>query len=311
MSFAWPASAPQRCTLTIGVFDGVHIGHARIIDECVALARESACPAVGVTFDRAPEHVVAPDHAMPQLCSLGRREELLSAEGLDEVVVLGFDRELAALSAGEFAELLFSATSVVAVVVGENFRFGKGGAGDADTLAEVAMRHQATVVEEPLLMLDGAAVSSTRIREALLAGDVESATRWLGRPPEVEGVVVAGTGRGREQLGYPTANLAVAPTLLIPEDGVYAGRALWEGRSAPGAISIGANPTFPGAKRHVEVHLLDTSEELLGQDMRLQLFARLRDQERFRGPDELAAAIAEDVARTRVLVQAISRPARA
>lgn len=310
MSFEWPESAPKRCAVTIGVFDGVHIGHARIIDECVALARESGCPAVGVTFDRVPEYVVAPDRAMPQLCSLGRREELLLAEGLDEVVVLAFDQELAALSADEFAELLFSATEVVSVVVGENFRFGRGGAGDADTLAEAAMRHGATVVEEPLLVLEGAPVSSTRIRETLLEGDIESAVRWLGRLPEVEGVVVTGTGRGRD-LGYPTANLAVDPTLLIPADGVYAGRAFWEGRSAPGAVSIGANPTFPGGKRHVEVHLLDTSEELLGQEIRIQLLARLRDQTRFRAPDELAAAIGDDVTRTRALVQAVSRSSRA
>jgi riboflavin kinase/FMN adenylyltransferase len=309
MSFEWPEGAPERCTLTIGVFDGVHIGHARIIDECVALARESECPAVGVTFDRAPEYVVAPERAMPQLCSLGRREELLRGEGLDEVVVLAFDPDLAALSADEFAEQLFSATEVVSVVVGENFRFGKGGAGDADTLAEAGGRHGATVVEEPLLMLEGAAVSSTRIREALLAGDVESAARWLGRAPEVEGVVVAGTGRGRE-LGYPTANLAVDPTLIIPEDGVYAGRAFWEGRSAPGAVSIGANPTFAGTKRHVEVHLLDTSEELLGQEIRVQLFARLREQKTFKGTDELAAAIGDDVTRTRTLVRAVSRSSR-
>lgn len=292
----------MRCALTIGVFDGVHLGHAAIVRRCASLARDAGVAAVALTFDRQPEAVVAPVAGLKQLVSLERREELLAEAGADEVVVLEFDRRLAATAAEVFARELLASPAFVGVVVGENFRFGAKGAGNADLLAQIGAREKVPVIKEPLLFMDGRPVSSTRVREALFEGDVAEAARLLGRPAELEGIVVSGRGRGRE-LGYPTANLSVAHELLVPADGVYAARAFWEGRAAAAAVSIGDIPTFGGTARAVEAHLLDVSEELLGQQLRLEFVARLRDQERFDGPDALVAAIGRDVAATRRLVE--------
>lgn len=309
MTLRWPPGAPQRCALTIGVFDGVHRGHAAIVARCRGLARDDAVAAVAVTFDRPPEAVVDPSVAHPQLLTVARRVELLLQAGADDVVVLEFDQELAATEASAFAEQLFEAVGVAAVVVGENFRFGRGGAGDADLLGHVGADRSVAVIEEPLLVLDGVAVSSTRIRRALSEGDIPSAARWLGRPPETEGIVVPGRGHGRE-LGYPTINLAVDDALIIPVDGVYAGWAAWEARRAPAAISIGENPTFPGRRRSVEAHLIDVNEELLGRQVRLEFVERFRGQRRYPDPSTLAAAIAEDVAQARRLLRLVGRAAR-
>lgn len=309
MSLAWPPDAPKRCALTLGVFDGVHRGHAAIIARLKVIASEGGVAAVAVTFDRPPEVVLEPDRVHLQLVPVHRRVELLMAAGAVDVVVLAFDDELAATPAERFALDLFEATEVTDIVVGENFRFGSGGAGDADLLGSVGASHNVAVVEEPLLALDGAPVSSTRIKQALLSGDVAAATRWLGRYPETEGIVVPGEGRGRE-VGYPTANLAVDEGIVVPADGVYAGWAYWEGRRAPAAISIGENPTFNcprSSRRSVEAHLIDVSEELLGQQLRLEFVQRFREQRRFGDAKALGYAIGKDVSEARRLLQMVAR----
>jgi riboflavin kinase / FMN adenylyltransferase len=298
MSFGWPEDAPERFALTIGVFDGVHVGHQRIVARSKRLAEAAGAPALALTFDRPPEEIVAPERVQPHLTTLPRRIALLRQAGADEVIVLGFDRELASESARSFSAELLGSRDIVGVVIGANFRFGRGGKGDAATLERAGAKRGVEVVEEPLLVVDGAPVSSTRIRQALLEGDVGAAARMLGREPEIEGIVVSGTGRG-QTLGYPTANLSVEPDLLVGADGVYAGRALFAGGEALAAISIGRNPTFGGHCRAVEAYLLDLSEDLLGRELRLQLVARLRDQQRFASMEELTVAIGEDVAATR------------
>jgi riboflavin kinase/FMN adenylyltransferase len=304
VSFSWPQDTPARFALTIGVFDGVHVGHQRIVEGCRRLADAAGVPALALTFDRPPEEIVAPERVQPHLTTLRRRIELLKEAGADDVIVLGFDRELASEEADVFAAELLAGHRIVGVVVGANFHFGHGGTGDASTLEAAGETFGVEVVEEPLLLVDGAPVSSTRIRKGLLEGDVAAAARLLGRSFEVTGVVVSGAGRGAG-LGYPTANLRLDPELLVPADGVYAGRARFPGGEALAAISVGRAPTRGGGARVVEAHLLDLSEDLLGQTLRLDLVRRLRDQRRFDDLGELTAAIGEDVATTRrVLLEA-------
>lgn len=306
MIVGWPLEGLERCALTIGVFDGVHRGHAAIVSRCRRLAEEEGVAAVAVTFDRRPEEVIDPEGAHPRLSTPARRVELLREAGADRVAVLRFDEDLASMTAEEFASELLDESEVAAIVVGENFRFGRRGAGDADLLARVGVEHEVAVVEEPLLMLDGAVVSSTRIREAMRVGDVVRAARCLGRDPETEGIVIQGEGYGRD-LGYPTANLAVVEGLMVPADGVYAGWAEWEGRRAAAAIAIGDKPTFPGSHRSVEAHLIDVSEELLGREMRLRFVRRFRDQRRYPDRASLALAIGQDVAHARRLLELVGR----
>lgn len=296
----------ERCALTIGVFDGVHLGHARIVQRCRELAHESQVPAVALTFDPPPEAVVSPGQALPLLISLERREALLRAAGADEVVVMTFDDETAAKSAERFAAELVEGTELAGIVVGENFRFGAKARGDATLLGQVASEHGVPVVEVPLLVIDGKTVSSTRIRRALGAGDIAEAWRLLGRMPELSGIVVSGSGRGRE-MGYPTANLATDPALLIPARGVYAGWAHWDGEVAGAAISVGVNPTFEDGALRVEAHLLDVSEDVMGRSVRLEFVDRLREQRTFESREELAHAIGADVASARELLAAVGR----
>jgi riboflavin kinase/FMN adenylyltransferase len=243
-----------------------------------------------VTFDPHPRAVLGGGVAL--LTTLERRLELLEAAGAEDVLVLRFDEQLAALPAAEFAEQMLRGIGAEAVAAGETFRFGRGREGDLGLLERVGF----DVRRVPLVEN----VSSSRIRELIHAGETARAAKLLGRPPEVEGIVVRGDGRGRE-LGFPTANLDVPEELLVPPDGVYAG---WtRGRRA--AVSIGTNPHFDGVERRVEAHLLDFEGDLYADRLVVELWSPLREQRRFDSLEALVAAIGEDVERTR----AAERPA--
>jgi riboflavin kinase/FMN adenylyltransferase len=266
--------------VAIGTFDGVHLGHRAVLDA----AKAAGSPATALTFDPHPRTVVG--GGVELLSTLERRLELLEAAGVDEALVVRFDRELASFSPERFVAEYLAAIGARVVAAGAGFRFGNKRAGDLDLLTRLGLDVRAV----PLV--DGA--SSSAIREFLRAGELERAAAALGRPPEVEGVVVGGDARGAG-LGFPTANLDVPEPLLVPAHGVYAGEVL--GHRA--AISIGTNPHYGGREERVEAFLLDFEEDLYGRRLVVQLWERLRGQAVFESEDALVAQIADDVERTR------------
>lgn len=292
-----PAPAPSA--VSIGVFDGVHLGHQALLTRTISVARGSGLRAVAVTFDPHPAKVVRPEAAPAMLATLDRRLELLAGLGLDAVAVVRFDSAFSQLTPEEFfASVLQQRLGAQAVVQGENFRFGHRGAGDLDTLRRLGAPTGLVVEALGLAEQDGAPVSSTRIRDLIAAGDVDGAAALLGRPHRVPGRVVTGEGRGRD-LGFPTANLEPPLGLAVPADGVYAGWCVAEGSRWPAAISIGVNPTFGGSTRQVEAYLLDVEVDLYGASVALDFVARLRAMATFSSAGELVEAIAADVAATR------------
>jgi riboflavin kinase / FMN adenylyltransferase len=296
-----------RSVVTVGVFDGVHRGHQRLIGRAVERARERGIPAVLVTFDPHPAEVVRPGSHPARLTTLPRRAELVAALGVDAFCVLPFTPELARTEPAEFVhEVLVERLHAADVVVGRNFTFGHKAAGDVALLTRLGQRFGFGVEGLELITDDGITFSSTYIRACIDAGDVEAAAAALGRPHRIEGVVVHGDRRGRE-LGYPTANLSTPPFTALPADGVYAGRFGIEtvdggSRLLPTAISVGTNPTFSGRVRSVEAYVLDVDEDFYGFEVALDFEHRLRGQERFDDVDALVAQMDRDVERTRELL---------
>lgn len=291
---------PVPSVVTIGVFDGVHRGHARLVETAVALAATEGLRPVAITFEPHPMNVVR-GLEVPMLATLPRRSTLLHDGGIAHVHICDFTPERAAQDPEVFIdEVLVSTLGARIVVVGEGFRFGRRAAGSAQTLRDAGL----VVHEVPQVVLNGDRVSSTRIRGLVTEGDVVQAAELLGRPHRLEGVVVHGHARGRD-IGYPTANLAVADRLLIPADGVYAG---WLARGEvnhgfdgaellPAAISIGTNPTFEDVlERRVEAYVLDRTDlDLYNEYVALDFVTRIRGMEKFDGLPDLLAAMARDV----------------
>ena len=295
-----------RSVVTIGMFDGVHVGHQRIVARAAEIGAQRGLPVVVVTFDPHPAEVVRPGSHPPYLASGRRRAQLLAGLGVDAVCVLRFDYAFSQLGPDEFVRsVLADRLHAAVVVVGENFRFGHRAAGDVALLAELGEKHDFTAEGVPLLADDEAAVSSTRIRELLAAGDVAAAARDLGRPHRIEGVVVRGHQRGRS-LGFPTANLEVRPNTAIPADGVYAGWLIslnLDGEQTQrwaAALSVGTNPQFDGRERVVEAYALDRDDlDLYGVHVAVDFVARLRGQTTFDSVADLVVQMHRDVAEAR------------
>ena len=271
---------PKQRAVAIGTFDGVHLGHRRVLEAVEAAGLVSTV----VTFDPHPR--VALGYEVELLATLERRLELLEQAGIEETLVVEFDLDVARLEPEEFVEAVLRPIGAEDVVAGANFRFGRSRSGDLGLLGGLGFDVRAVPLVE--------GVSSSRVRELLRAGEVERAARLLGRPAEVEGTVVAGDARGGT-LGFPTANLRPDPLLLVPAFGIYAGAAE-EGRAA---ISIGTNPHYGGEERRIEAFLLDFEGDLYGRRLVLQLWRRLRDERVFESEDALVAQIAKDVEETR------------
>jgi riboflavin kinase / FMN adenylyltransferase len=294
-----------RCVVTIGVFDGVHRGHQRIIARAAQLGADLGLPLVVMTFDPHPDEVIRPGSHPAMLCSVRFRAELLGRFGADAVCVLPFSYEFSQLSPDDFVKhVLVDHLHAAGVVVGENFRFGHKAAGNLALLAELGEKYEFAAEGVPLFTDHGVTVSSSWIRELLTAGEVRQAAAELGRPHRVEGIVVRGEQRGRS-LGFPTANAEPAPHTAIPADGVYAG---WlaalnpdggEVERWPAAISVGSNPTFDGTDRSVEAYALHRDDlDLYGWHVAVEFAGRLRGQVRFAAVDELITQMRRDVADT-------------
>jgi riboflavin kinase/FMN adenylyltransferase len=287
-----PEARPSAVAL--GIFDGVHLGHRAILGTALTRARADGLEAVACTFDPHPMEVLQPDRAPRPITTLEERLALIGETGMDTVVVLTFTRELAAVEPEAFVkEVLLERLRAREIVVGYNHRFGRGARGDARLLQELAPRmgFQAHVV--PPMTVEGAPVSSSEIRAALLRGDVIRAARDLGRPYSIAGPVTSGAGRGRT-LGFPTANVESERPVLVAR-GVYRGRMLVDDAAHPAVVNVGVRPTFGETTLAVEAHLLDFSGDLYGRRVRLEFLERLREEMRFPSVEALKAQVARDI----------------
>lgn len=305
-----PAQFPTELhpsAITIGKFDGVHLGHAALIQRMSTVAERNKLSRTVVTFDRHPMELFAPERAPKPITSLEYRLQLLAQQNLDAVVVLPFTRELSELTPDEFVnDLLLEALGMRALVVGDDFRFGHRGAGNIELLRSWSQRgaFELEVVAE---VQDAGAVraSSSKLRELLERGDVADAARMLGRYHSVRGTVVHGAKRGRE-LGFPTANLSPRDLEgFIPADGVYAGILHVDGVSYPTAVSIGNNPTFEGVpQQQVEAYVLDMTIDLYGKLVAIEFVERVRPMVQFDSLEALIDGMRGDVVRVRELLSA-------
>lgn len=287
--------------VTIGNFDGVHLGHREIFRRVTGAARARQAAATVVTFEPHPLRLLAPSSAPPRINTPVEKVRLMRASCIDLLVILPFTRKLAALSAADFVRnILVDRLGVRHLVIGYDYAFGRNREGTTAFLAQAAKEHGFTLeVLEPLRVGEEV-YSSTRIRQALLQGNVAGVVGVLGRHFTLDGKVVAGEGRGR-QLGFPTANLATVKELL-PCDGVYAARVRHGRRMYDAVVNLGKRPTFAGAEPSLEIHLLDFSGDLYGARLRIYFVERLRDEQRFPSAEALQATIRGDIVKARAVL---------
>lgn len=291
--------------ISIGNFDGVHRGHAALVAELQRQAQAVRGPAVAVTFDPPPLRLLHPEQFQPPLTTVKHRADLLHQRGADHVLVLRTTPDLLHLSAADFfRDVVCLHLKARAMVEGDNFGFGHDREGNISTLRTLCNRAGLELaVVPPQTTADGAVISSSRVRAALLRGDVAEAARLLDRPYRLAGTVAIGQRRG-EKLGFPTANLERVPT-LIPGDGVYAVRVPLGGKNWPGAANVGPNPTFGEQARKIEIHLIDFRGDLYGQTLEVDFLARLRDTRPFPGVEQLVQQLGRDVEEARRLADGI------
>lgn len=292
-----------RRVVAIGTFDGVHIGHQKIIGDAVATAAAmEGVRSTVMTFHPHPLSVIAPEKCPPILTPLNVKADLIQELGVDELLIVPFTDEFSRLSAEDFCELLFSTTlGAIEITVGENFRFGHKAQGDIAYLKEFGGKTGMKVIAEKLVTAGGEPISSTRIRNLLVAGDLKAVRQILSRPPSTHGKVVHGDKRGRT-LGVRTANVEARVGCIFPGRGVYLAD-LYVGKDPYAClVNVGHNPTFcsidgedVGQKMRIEAHILDFDRNLYGLDVRIDFLQRLRDEMKFSGPDELVAQITSDI----------------
>lgn len=298
----------RRCSLAIGNFEGVHLGHQRIVQTARILAANEKLPVVAMTFDPPPELVIRPEGPPRRITPIEEKCRLLLSAGADHVVVASSSLQLLAMPPKEFVQtIIVSQLAARYVVEGRDFHFGAKRGGDINLLGLLGCQYGFAVHVVEAVMLDFPAgpqrISSTLIRQLVARGNVEDARRCMNRPYTAHGLVVSGEGQGK-LLDFPTVNLGPCEQ-IIPADGVYAGRAVIEGQSFAAAISVGHKPTLgPSPQQYIEAHLLDASGDFYGQAMALSFLHRLRDQEKFADQAALKAQIAEDVEAVRAIFAA-------
>ena len=287
-------SPEKDMLLTIGVFDGVHLGHKYLLSQLTERARQQNLLSGVVTFRQHPQEVLAPQTELPFLTNLAERTDLLKSEGVEAIVTLFFTSELARLSARQFVGLLKKYLRMRGLVVGPDFTLGRDREGSVDNLGTLGQDMDFTITVVPPVMVNGEVVSSTAIRKALAGGDIKKVLNLAGHPFSLSGCVTGGTGRGLG-LGFPTANLAVAPEQALPADGVYATLAYIDGKTFESITNIGGRPTFGNNQRTVEVHVLDYHGGLYGSELKIDVIERLRGEKKFDTIDKLKKQITEDI----------------
>lgn len=298
-----PSQPPRRNTvLAIGVFDGVHVGHQHILDRLKDAASQEGMLSGVLTFINHPRTVITQGVCVKLITSVEDKLALLENAGVDIVLPLTFDVGLSHLRAHEFVELLQGRLNMAGLVMGHNFVMGYQREGTPETLAAIGREKGFSTTVVDAVSIDGERVSSTAIREAVSAGDMKKASRFLGRPFALQGRVVTGNARGRT-LGFPTANLDIHTDRLIPRDGIYATWADVDGKRYMAATNVGVRPTFDeGGRIIVEVFILDFSGDLYGSEITVEFVQRLRDELRFETVDALVTQIHEDVEQTRQIL---------
>lgn len=301
---------PQHLVVTVGVFDGVHLGHKQVIRQVVDWARELAAVGKGesvspgvVTFDPVPRQVLHPETAPELLTTTERKLELLAQIGIEVAFLIVFDKAIAGMSPQQFVEtVLVERLGVDALVAGHDWRFGAGAAGDHDKIEELGRRYGFGVRQVDPFLVDGAPVSSTLIRAKIAAGDLEAASRLLGRRYSIAGPVKKGSAVARE-LGFHTANIDTQGC-LVPPDGIYAAQVRFDAGELPAALYIGTSPTIKdNQEQTVEVHILDYQGELYGKRLDVVILNKLRDERKFADRESLKQQIAEDIEQIRRMTE--------
>ncbi len=281
-------------TVALGTFDGVHIGHQKIIGRAVALAKAIQGTSVVFTFSNHPLSIVDPQRCPAQLISNEYKAELMQELGVDVLLNIPFTFELLKYSAAEFIHLLKMNLTPKHIVIGPNYSFGYKCAGNPALLAEAGLKENFEVEVHPAVLMDGDIVSSTLIRKFIAEGNVSAGARLLGRNFRIKGQVITGDQRGRI-LGFPTANLALPDKFAVPNNGVYAVKTYYDHHVYPSIANIGINPTFNGTNRHIEVHLLNFSGDLYHQFIEIEFLEKLRSEKTFPGVHELIEQIKTDI----------------
>ncbi len=292
---------PQSQVVAIGNFDGVHLGHRSLFALATARARELSLQAAALTFRPHPLKLLFPERRIFLITSYERKADLIASCGIDNLVIAPFDHQFADLTANEFVEnVLVRHLGAAVVIVGDNYTFGRNREGSLSRLQELGRAYGFKVEVAPPCRVDGELVSSTKIREAIMRGEIERASRFLGRPCAIVGRVGRGKGRGRG-IGFPTANL-VSEVELYPCEGVYAVWVEYQNERYMGVVNIGYNPTFADTGLTVEVHILDFDQDLYGQDLKIIFVEHLRKEKTCSGIEELRQLIATDVERARQIL---------
>lgn len=298
---------PDKDTLlTVGVFDGVHLGHKHLMAKLIEQAKEQDLLPGVVTFSQHPQEVLSPKTKLPFLTDLAERTQLLKNEGVRLVIPLPFTAESARLSARQFVSLLKKELRMRGLVVGPDFALGRNREGNVETLRQLGKEMGFSVTVVPPVVVNGEVVSSTALRKALANGDIKKVRLLTGRLFGLHGRVVPGTSRG-VALGYPTANLALDPEQAIPADGVYATWAYLDGQTYQSMTNIGTNPTFGDDQRAVEVYIVDYDADLYGRKLKIDIVERLREEQKFGTIEELKQQITEDIKVGKAILSAEDR----
>jgi len=299
-------SPSKDMLLTIGVFDGVHLGHKYLMSQLKEQAKQRNLLSGVVTFRHHPQEVLLPQTKLPFLTDLTERTNLLKNEGVEAVIILSFTNELAQLSAHQFVSLLKKYLRMRGLVIGPDFALGRNQEGNTNTLRTLGQHMNFSVTVIPPIAINGEVVSSTAIRNALANGDMKRVLNLAGRPFSLNGRVTSGTGRGLK-LGFPTANLDIALEQALPAEGVYATWAYIDDKAYQSMTNIGKRPTFGNSKPTVEVYVLDYHSDLYGRQLKIDIMARLRSEKRFDTVDELKKQIAEDIKQGRAILNSRGR----
>ena len=294
--------SPKKDTLlTIGVFDGVHLGHKYLISQLKEHAKQQNLLAGVVTFRQHPQEVLSPQTRLPFLTDLDERTNLLKNEGVDTIITLSFTPEFAQLSAREFVTLLQKHLRMRGMVIGPDFALGQNREGNANALHTLGQEMNFSVTVVPPIVINGEVASSTAIRKALAKGDMKKVHQLIGRPFSLHGRVITGAGRGAE-LGFRTTNLDIDREQALPADGVYATWAYVDDKAYQSMTNIGRRPTFGNNERNVEVLILNYDSDLYGRELKIDIIERLRDEKKFDTVEQLKKQIAEDVNQGRAIL---------